>query len=213
MEHHDPLAVCPGMDPGHNRYPCYPRRLQLQGAGQRLLAAGGGDSVRQANLRLREAAVGARGGRSDEQRQQGHGEDTRQQRHRRVQPDDRLRVPCRRSYPVEAEREREFAQRQRRPKAAARFLSQPPEHRPALPGVQPGQQVNRDPPRTALGPAVQAGSIVGSGRKVLIANANHSTVRSHMPNPVRMQKAREIRLSPCTAAMRPAGHQCQDERG
>src|SRR6185312_3545975 len=80
------------------------------------------------------------------------------------------------AHPVEAKRDREVRPRQRRAKAAARFLPQPPERRPAFPCGEPGQQVNRDPARTALGPAVQTGPIMRSSRKVLIANANHSTV-------------------------------------
>jgi hypothetical protein len=127
----------------------------------------------------------------DEQRHHGHDKGTRDNRRRRVQPNDRPGHPGRRPYPVEAERDRQLRLRQRRAKAPARFLPQPPDHRPALAGRQPWKQVNRDAPRAALSRAVQPGHIAASGRKVLIANANHSTTRPRMPNPVRMRKARE----------------------
>jgi hypothetical protein len=127
----------------------------------------------------------------DEQRHHGHDKGARDSRRRRVQPNDRPGHPGRRPYPVEAERDRQLRLRQRRAKAPARFLPQPADHRPALAGGQPWKQVHRHAPRAAVSPAVQPGHIAASGRKVLIANANHSTIRPRMPNPVRMRKARE----------------------
>jgi hypothetical protein len=139
----------------------------------------------------------------DEKRHRGRHEGPGQQRHRRMQPDDRRPGFRGGPQPVSAQRERERRQRQRRPETAAGLLAQPPEHRPALPGGKPGNQVHGDSARPPPRDTVQAGDVMLSSRKISVANANHgvSPVRACKPR-THAESTRNTEPRPLTALRR-----------
>jgi len=114
------------------RYLDYPGAGAFRALGPGGAAADGGGVREPAPCSWRDAGPFARG--DDEQRQHHQDEGTGQERHRRVEPDDRRHDPGRGPYPVGANRDRELRLPERRAESAAGFLAQPPDHRPALPG-------------------------------------------------------------------------------
>ena len=82
------------------------------------------------------------------------------------------------------ERDEQLRQRELGTAAPARLLPEPADHRPALPAGQPGQQVDRDPPRAALRrcPATRS-TLCDPDDDVLTANADHGCSPFTQVNP------------------------------